>query len=80
MPAIEDALKNNRLRHLGVDVFHNEPLIEELLKKDDFFTSITPHLGSVTKEGFEQSCDLALVNIMRSVEDGEYCSSLSRVV
>lgn len=79
--AVSDALTKGQIRHLGVDVFYHEPIIDEKIKVSDKLTSITPHLGSATKEVFEQSCELALANILRAAS-GEVAEDkcFSRIV
>ncbi|CAI1984495.1 hypothetical protein SEUBUCD650_0G00960 [Saccharomyces eubayanus] len=79
--AVSDALAKGQIRHLGVDVFYNEPIIDEEIKVSDKLTSITPHLGSATKEVFEQSCELALAKILR-VASGDVAEDkfFSRIV
>lgn len=79
--AVSDALVTGRINHLGLDVFNKEPEIDEKIRSSDRLTSITPHLGSATKDVFEQSCELALTRILRVVS-GEAASDehFSRVV
>ncbi|QHS73160.1 putative hydroxyacid dehydrogenase SPAR_G00700 [Saccharomyces paradoxus] len=81
LQAVSDALVEGQIKHLGVDVFYNEPQIDEKIISSDSLTSITPHLGSATKDVFEQSCELALTRILRVVS-GEAASDerFSRIV
>ncbi|CUS22974.1 LAQU0S07e04434g1_1 [Lachancea quebecensis] len=65
--AIQSALKGGQIRHLGIDVFYNEPVVEEWLAEDTARVSITPHVGSGTKDNFYQSCEFALNNIIEVV-------------
>lgn len=65
--AIESALEQGQIRHLGVDVFYNEPEVEEWLTKNTARVSLTPHVGSGTKDNFYQSCEFALNNIIEVV-------------
>ena len=66
--AAEAALRAGRLRHLGTDVFHDEPVVDAVLREDTRGTTCTPHDGSATIELFTQSCELALMNILRATE------------
>ncbi|EJS43807.1 YGL185C [Saccharomyces arboricola H-6] len=65
--AVSDTLTKGQIRHLGIDVFYNEPQIDETIASLYKLTSITPHLGSSTKDVFEQSCELALARISRVI-------------
>lgn len=67
MNAIGKAISSQKIRHLGVDVFTNEPNIDEIFQHDYYNTTSTPHIGSGTMECFQQSCDLALTNIMKTL-------------
>lgn len=74
MDAIEHSLKSNQLRHLGMDVFTNEPCIDQCLlsSNHDNYTnqiSLTPHIGSGTKEVFDITTDYALKKIISSLRD-----------
>ncbi|CAI4039104.1 hypothetical protein SMKI_07G0750 [Saccharomyces mikatae IFO 1815] len=75
--AVSKALRKGQIKHLGADVFYNEPQIDEKIRSFDKFTSITPHVGSATKDVFEQSCELALQRILQ-VMSGE-CASDEKV-
>ncbi|CDH16442.1 related to Putative hydroxyacid dehydrogenase [Zygosaccharomyces bailii ISA1307] len=77
---VVDALKKGSLRHLGQDVFYREPVIDEELCSDEKHTTITPHIGSSTRDVFYQSCELALANIMAATDEETETDSLSRVV
>lgn len=81
LEAVSDALTKGQIKHLGVDVFYNEPQIDQNIQSFDKLTSITPHLGSATKDVFEQSCELALARILQ-VMSGEAAAEdcFSRVV
>lgn len=62
MEAISKSIANGQIRHLGMDVFTNEPLIDSCLldiNNQDKVT-YTPHIGSGTKQVFDQSTDLAI--------------------
>ena len=47
--ALIDALKENRIKGAGIDVFEDEPYISEALFKMDNVV-ITPHVGSFVEE------------------------------
>ena len=66
MAAATAALKSGNLRHLGTDVFYNEPEVETVLRENTLATTATPHDGSATIDLFTQSCELALANIIRA--------------
>ncbi|SCU77374.1 LADA_0A00122g1_1 [Lachancea dasiensis] len=68
--AINDALRENKLRHLGVDVFYAEPYVDDFLLSCNANVSSTPHIGSGTEEVFNQSCEFALNNIIEVVLKG----------
>ncbi|SMN18510.1 similar to Saccharomyces cerevisiae YGL185C Putative protein with sequence similarity to hydroxyacid dehydrogenases [Maudiozyma saulgeensis] len=69
MDAINEAINNEQIRHFGTDVFHDEPKVDNILREDILQTTITPHVGSATSELFSQSCELALMNIVRTTSD-----------
>lgn len=79
MDHIEKALQSGQLRHLGLDVFYNEPIIDDLLLTLDERVTVTPHIGSSTKQVYYQSCESALANIIKAT-DGSNHDSLSRAV
>ncbi|SCV04156.1 LAME_0H16204g1_1 [Lachancea meyersii CBS 8951] len=58
--AISEAKSNHRIRHLGLDVYYHEPEVEDWLLEDNETATITPHIGSGTKNNFDQSCEYAL--------------------
>ncbi|CCC69396.1 hypothetical protein NCAS_0C04060 [Naumovozyma castellii] len=64
--AVTTALEEGQLRHFGADVFYGEPKVNEMVIEMEDTTSVTPHIGSSTLEVFEQSCELALTNIIRA--------------
>lgn len=67
--ALIEALKNNKIRGAALDVFENEPKInEELFKLEN--TVLTPHIGSATIETRKKMADLAILNVIR-VLDGK---------
>ncbi|SCV00775.1 LANO_0F08526g1_1 [Lachancea nothofagi CBS 11611] len=68
--AIESAISKKQIRHFGLDVFYNEPEVESCLLADDESVTITPHIGSGTKDNFYQSCEFALNNILEVVIHG----------
>lgn len=65
--AVDKALRENRLRHLGIDVFYNEPDVSRTLVEAEASVTITPHIASSTEDVFNQSCDVALNNIIKTV-------------
>ncbi|KAG0667804.1 hypothetical protein C6P45_005354 [Maudiozyma exigua] len=69
MNAMNEAVTGKRIRHFGTDVFHNEPQVDTILRKDVLDSTVTPHIGSATKELFTQSCELAFMNIVRTTSD-----------
>lgn len=69
MEAINEAIETGTLRHLGTDVFHDEPLLDSILKKDNLVSTTTPHIGSATVDVFQQSTELALMNIIQSTNE-----------
>ncbi|GAV56270.1 hypothetical protein ZYGR_0BB00470 [Zygosaccharomyces rouxii] len=76
---VHAALQNGKLRHLGEDVFYNEPMVDQELRDDLKYTTVTPHIGSSTAQVFYQSCELALANILAATGGGE-TDPFSRVV
>lgn len=79
MDYIDELLKQNKIRHLAVDVFPKEPIVDDLLRESHHNTTITPHLGSATRQVFEQSCELALTNIIKCI-NGEEAKNHCRVL
>ncbi|CCD26118.2 putative hydroxyacid dehydrogenase NDAI_0G03410 [Naumovozyma dairenensis CBS 421] len=71
--AVTTAFEEGQLRHFGGDVFYEEPKVNSDVLKMEDTTSVTPHVASATVEVFEQACELALTNIIRSIteEDNE---------
>lgn len=80
MQYIDILLKENRLRHLAVDVFPKEPLVDKLLMESHHNTTITPHLGSATRQVFTQSCELALANIIKATTGQDTSTSPCRIL
>ncbi|GAV51388.1 hypothetical protein ZYGR_0AD05710 [Zygosaccharomyces rouxii] len=76
---VHEALQKGKLRHLGEDVFYNEPIVDQELRDDIKYTTVTPHIGSSTVQVFYQSCELALANILEATSGGK-TDPLSRVV
>ncbi|SCU84082.1 LANO_0C00342g1_1 [Lachancea nothofagi CBS 11611] len=74
--AINDAVRENKLRHLGMDVYYSEPYVDEYLLDCVSNVSSTPHVGSGTADVFNQSCDFALNNIIEVVLKGKSGHSL----
>lgn len=69
MEAMNEAVTGKQIRHFGTDVFHDEPQVDTILRKDILDTTVTPHIGSATKELFTQSCELAFMNIVRTTSE-----------
>lgn len=76
---VHAALQSGKLRHLGEDVFYNEPMVDQELRDDIMYTTVTPHIGSSTTQVFYQSCELALANILAAIS-GQETDLFSRVV
>jgi lactate dehydrogenase-like 2-hydroxyacid dehydrogenase len=79
--ALKRAIEIGKVSHVGLDVFPNEPIIEnywfnETLineKSNDFFTStITPHLGSGTLNTLEYATEECISNLIKAIENNEY--------
>lgn len=60
--AVHEVMKNDplKIRHIALDVFHDEPLVEQSLCEDYHFATITPHIASSTRAVWESSNRLAL--------------------
>ena len=69
MVAMNKAVTEKQIRHFGTDVFHDEPQVDVILRSDILDTTVTPHIGSATKELFTQSCELAFMNIVRTTSE-----------
>lgn len=70
-------LKRGELEFLGLDVFTGEPIINpELLQRTD--VSLTPHIGSSTRDVFDNTAIFCLNNIIDVVIKGQ--EGRSRVV
>ncbi len=62
-------LKNGKLSSVGLDVFENEPIInEELLNRWD--VTLLPHLGSATLETYEGATKFGFENLKHVLIDG----------
>lgn len=72
--ALIDALENDVIRGAGLDVFEEEPTptSNPLLDRDDVMVS--PHVGAVSSDSYEQMARHALENI-RDVYEGELPAS-----
>ncbi|KAL6931597.1 uncharacterized protein HGUI_01402 [Hanseniaspora guilliermondii] len=58
---IPEYLVKDRIRHIGLDVFYNEPaLTKECDNLNEMNSSITPHIGSSTFEVFNRSSEFCL--------------------
>lgn len=62
--AIITALQSNTIFGAGLDVFEGEPHLPEALRALDNVI-LTPHLGAITHEAFENGRDLLLENLRR---------------
>lgn len=60
--AIIDALQSNTIAGAGLDVFEGEPHLPEALRSLDNVI-LTPHLGAITHEAYENGRDLLLENL-----------------
>ncbi|KAL3234988.1 Uncharacterized protein RNJ44_02776 [Nakaseomyces bracarensis] len=80
MEYIDTLLKENKIRHLAVDVFPKEPIVDALLTRSHHNTTITPHMGSATRQVFTQSCELALTNIIKATTGQDTSNSPCRVL
>lgn len=69
MEAVTEAIINGQIRHIGTDVFHDEPKVDDILRNDILQSTVTPHVGSATSELFSQSCEFALTNIVRTTSN-----------
>jgi glyoxylate reductase len=67
-PALIDALKNNRLRGAGLDVFHGEPINinKELYELDNVV--LIPHIGSASFETRSKMAEMAAQAIIDGLE------------
>lgn len=79
MEAITQGLSKGQIRHLGMDVFTNEPLIDSCLldSRNKNKVTYTPHIGSGTKQVFDQSTDLAITQLTRWLLPSDTSSSRS---
>lgn len=68
--ALVKALKNKTIAGAGLDVFENEPQLEEGLTELDNVV-VVPHIGSATKETRENMGIMAAENIIRVLKGGE---------
>lgn len=68
MEALVDALKSGKLAFAGLDVFDEEPLSGEhpILALENII--VTPHIGGITKDSFEQMMHDAMRNIEKFEE------------
>lgn len=79
--ALKAAIESNKVSHVGLDVFPNEPIIEaywhdekEVNSSSNRFytTSVTPHLGSSTIDTLEFASFTCIENIMIGIETGQF--------
>lgn len=80
MEYIDTLIKGNKIRHLAVDVYPKEPVVDKLLVESHHNTTITPHIGSATRQVFSQSCELALANIIKATSGQDTSNSPCRVL
>jgi glyoxylate reductase len=65
--ALVEALKNNVIASVGLDVFENEPMVEPgLLELDNLV--IVPHVGSATVETRTKMAMMAVTNLIEALE------------
>lgn len=78
---LKDAINSKKISHIGLDVFPNEPIIENYWFNDqsinqtsnNFYTSsITPHLGSATLETFEFATETSISDIINVIENDTF--------
>ena len=67
--AMIDALEGGKLRRVGLDVFEDEPNINEYFMKSDKVV-IQPHMGGLTESAFAKSQKECLENIRAYFERG----------
>jgi glyoxylate reductase len=73
--ALIEALKNNKIYAAGLDVFNNEPKLDErYLKLDNCFT--LPHIGSANNETRAAMSMMAVKNIEAHFNQSEYPSKV----
>lgn len=81
--ALKVAIKSSKISHVGLDVFPNEPIIENYWfnetstnkTSNKFFTSsITPHLGSSTLDTFEFASYSCIANIITALESNKFAN------
>ena len=73
--ALIDALQNKKIYAAGLDVFNNEPKLDErYLKLDNCFT--LPHIGSANHETRAAMSMLAVKNIEAHFSDKKYPSKV----
>lgn len=79
--ALKTAIGSGKVSHVGLDVFPNEPIIENFWLDESnvnsssnkyFSTSVTPHLGSSTLDTLEFASATCINNIMNGLETGEF--------
>lgn len=73
--AVVKALESGKIGFLGLDVFWQEPIVDEaLLKRDNI--SLSPHIGSSTERIFNGTASFCLQNLERVLVKGEPAESL----
>lgn len=61
--ALQSHLQDSRIRHVGLDVFYNEPHVERFLLESHERCTITPHVASSTEDVWLASNAMALHNL-----------------
>lgn len=67
--ALIEALKNEKIRGAGLDVYEDEPHIPDRLKNLNNCV-LLPHIGSATKETREKMAIMAVENLITALEGG----------
>ncbi|KAH3666126.1 hypothetical protein OGAPHI_004315 [Ogataea philodendri] len=61
-------LQQEKIGFVGLDVYPEEPLVSHVERQD---MTLTPHIGSSTRENFDQTAVFCLENIENFVESGK---------
>lgn len=78
---LQSAIDDGKVSHAGLDVFPNEPTIENYWldeslvnnKSNNFFTtSITPHLGSGTLNVYQYASYTCIENIINGLQNNDF--------
>lgn len=62
--ALVHALKNERIKYVGLDVFEYEPVVKNSALFQFSSMAFTPHLGASTREAFEKASKECLTKIL----------------